>query len=338
MKIAIHNSKNGFHPRWINYCKEHKIPFKIVNCYSNDIIKSLEDCDALMWHHHQMDPRDLIVAKQILFSLEHTGFKVFPDFRTAWHFDDKLAQKYILEAINAPMVKSYAFYEKSAALAWINETSFPKVFKLRGGAGSSNVRLVKSKKEAVKLINKSFGNGFSNYDAIGSLKERWRKYRLGQTSILEPLKGLVRLYNPPTFAKVLGKEIGYVYFQDFIANNDSDIRIIVINGKAFALKRFVRENDFRASGSGRFSFAREEFDERCIQIAFETASKLKLQCVAFDFVFDEVKKPLLVELSYGFSVEAYDSCPGYWDEELQWHEGTFNPQGWMVEGLLDEKL
>lgn len=338
MKIAIHNSKNGFHPRWINYCKEHKIPFKIVDCYSNDIIKLLEDCDALMWHHHQMDPRDLVIAKQILFSLEHTGFKVFPDFKTAWHFDDKLAQKYILEAINAPMVKSYAFYEKSTALAWINETSFPKVFKLRGGAGSSNVKLIKSKKQALKIINKAFGSGFSNYDALGSLKERWRKFQLGKTSIWEPIKGLLRLYKAPAFAKVLGKEIGYTYFQDFIENNDSDTRIIVIHGKAFALKRFVRENDFRASGSGRFTFAREEFDERCIQISFETASKLELQCVAFDFVFKDVTTPLLVELSYGFSIEAYDSCPGYWDEKLQWHEGKFNPQGWMIESLLDGKL
>lgn len=336
MKIAIHNSKIGFHPRWINHCQENNIPYKIVDCYANDIIEELKGCNALMWHHHHLDPRDLNIAKQILFVLEHIGFKVFPDFNTGWHFDDKLSQKYLLEAINAPMVKSYAFYEKSVALDWINSTPFPKVFKLRGGAGSSNVRLVKSKKEAVKLINKSFGNGFSNYDAVGSLKERWRKYRLGQTSILEPIKGLVRLYNPPTFAKVLGKEIGYAYFQDFIPNNDSDIRVIVIHHKAFALKRFVRNNDFRASGSGKMTFSREEFDERCMKISFEIASKLSLQCAAFDFVFDQENSPLLVELSYGFSVGAYDLCPGYWDEELQWHEGKFNPQGWMVDSVINE--
>jgi glutathione synthase/RimK-type ligase-like ATP-grasp enzyme len=287
-----------------------------------------------MWHFSQNNAMDNIIAKQILFALEHTGFKVFPDFKTAWHFDDKVAQKYLFESINAPMVKSYVFYQKTLALEWINDTSFPKVFKLRGGAGSSNVRLVKNKSQAIKIINKAFGCGFSNYDAFGSLKERWRKYRLGKASILEPIKGLLRLYKAPDFAKVMGKEVGYVYFQEFIPDNKSDTRIIVIEGKAFALKRFVRKNDFRASGSGNFAYIREEFDERCLTISFKVSKKLQLQCAAYDFVFDKKNNPLLVEVSYGFVAQGYDPCPGYWDEDLRWYEGSFNPQGWMVELML----
>ena len=44
----------------------------------------------------------------------------------------------------------------------------------------------------------------------------------------------------------------------------------------------------------------------------------------------------LVEISYGFSTEGYDSCAGYWDNDLNWHEGIFNPYGWMVEIVLKE--
>src|SRR5690554_2201484 len=225
MKLAIHNSQTGFHPRWVSYCQENNVDYKIVDCYANDIIAQLQDCDALLWHYHQMNPKDLVIAKQILFALEHTGFIVFPDFKTGWHFDDKVAQKYLLEAIDAPMVKSYAFYEKRAALAWANKTSFPKVFKLRGGAGSSNVKLINNKKQAVKIINKAFGRGFSNYDAWGSLKERWRQFKIGKSNIKEPIKGIVRFFKPPKFAKVLGKECNYVYFQEFIPNLDFDVRI-----------------------------------------------------------------------------------------------------------------
>src|SRR5690554_5150580 len=137
MKLAIHKSTSGFHPRWIEYCQINNIKHKIVNCYSNNIIEQLEDCDALFWHFSQSNAKDIVVAKQILFALEHTGFKVFPNFNTAWHFDDKVAQKYLLESIKAPMVKSYAFYDKKEALNWANQTDFPKVFKLRGGAGSA---------------------------------------------------------------------------------------------------------------------------------------------------------------------------------------------------------
>ena len=45
-------------------------------------------------------------------------------------------------------------------------------------------------------------------------------------------------------------------------------------------------------------------------------------------------KPKIVEISYGFSPEGYDPCPGYWDKNLTWHEGKFNPYGWMVEEVL----
>ncbi|MDZ7775700.1 MAG: hypothetical protein U5L09_08950 [Bacteroidales bacterium] len=46
MKIAIHNRPGSFSDRWIEYCKKQEIPYKIVNCYDNNIIQQLNDCDA----------------------------------------------------------------------------------------------------------------------------------------------------------------------------------------------------------------------------------------------------------------------------------------------------
>ncbi len=155
--IAIHKSISGFHPRWAEYCVQNNISHKIVDCYENDIVEQLKDCDALMWHFHQNNPKDILFAKQLLVSIQQTGKKVFPDFNTMWHFDDKLGQKYLLEAVGAPLVPTYIYYTKADALNWIEQTSFPKVFKLRGGGGSANVQLVKTKNEAIKIINKAFG-------------------------------------------------------------------------------------------------------------------------------------------------------------------------------------
>lgn len=334
--IAIHNSTFGFHPRWITYCEKQGIPFKLVNCYANDLIEQLEGCKALMWHFNQGSHRDNIIAKQILFALEHTGLQVFPNFRTAWHFDDKVAQKYLFEAVGAPLVPSYVFFDKQEALRWVDQTTFPKVFKLRGGAGSQNVRLVHTKTECIKLINKAFGRGFPKYDAWGSLKERIYKFQRGKMPFFEVVKGIIRLFYAPPYARLGASEVGYVYFQDFIPNNDSDIRIIVIGNKAFGLKRFVRDNDFRASGSGSFAYDRELFDINTVKISFEINKRLNLQVGVFDFVFDENNKPLIVELSYGYSHEAYDNCPGYWDENLVWHEGKTTKEEWMVDLVINQ--
>jgi glutathione synthase/RimK-type ligase-like ATP-grasp enzyme len=336
MKLAIHNSQSGFHPRWVKYCKKNNINYKVVNCHANDIVAQLRDCDALMWHFSQSNPKDIIIAKQIMFTLEHVKFKVFPDFKTAWHFDDKVAQKYLFEAIDAPLVPSFAFYDKTKALNWAAQTSFPKVFKLRGGAGSANVKLAKNKQDANKLIKQSFGRGFSQYEGWSNLKERLRKYKQGKTSLTDVFKGIVRLGYQPNYSKVKGKERGYAYFQEFMPNNDSDTRIILIDNKAFALKRMVRKGDFRASGSGECFYAREEFDERCVKIAFETNKKINSQSIAYDFVFDQNNNPLIVEMSYGFIPSVYRDCPGYWDEQLNWHGGKFRPEDWMVASVLKQ--
>ena len=332
--IAIHHS-SGFAERWIAYCKKNNIPYKLVNAYDSDIVSQLSDSDAFMWHHSHQNYKDVLFAKQLLYSLQMAGKKVFPDFNTVWHFDDKVGQKYLLEAVGAPLVSSYVFYTKKDALKWIGTTDFPKVFKLRGGAGSQNVILVRDKSAARKLINKAFGRGFKQYDAWGNLKERWRRYKLGKTDLKDVVKGIVRFAYPTDFARMHQREKGYVYFQEFIPNNTFDIRVVVVGDKAFALKRMTRKDDFRASGSGNIIYRKVEIDERCVKIAFEVNEKLKAQSIAYDFVFDKENKPLIVEISFGYSAPAYDHCEGYWTPEMQWHAGeNFDFCGWMVEELM----
>lgn len=334
MKLAIHHSNNSFSEPWIKYCDENNIRYKIVNCFDNDIIKQLEDCDALMWHHHHGDYRDIQLAKPLLFSLEQAGVKVFPNFNTNWHFDNKLAQKYLLEAVDAPLVKSYVFYTRKEALEWADTTSYPKVFKLKGGAGAQNVKLAKNKKEAVKLIKKSFGKGWPAFDKANYFKERMSKFVQGKEGFISIAKAFGRLIIPIENIKFMSVEKGYTYFQEFIPNNDSDIRVIVIGDKAFAIKRMVRKGDFRASGSGNIIYDPSAIDKRCLKVGFETSKRLNAQCLAYDFVFDTNNSPLIVEISYGFSMAGYIDCLGYWDENLVWHEGNFNPQEWMIKDLI----
>jgi len=330
MKIAVHHNNKSFSSKWIDYCLKKHIDYKIVNCYSNQIIDELKDCDALMWHFQHASPKDVLFAKQLLYSLETGGLEVFPNHYTAWHFDDKVGQKYLLESIKAPMVSSNVFYEKERALEWVEHATFPKVFKLRRGAGSSHVRLIENEDSAKKLVHRAFGKGFRQYHAVSNLKERIRKYRKGYTGIKDVLKGILRLGYTTDFDRVAGPERGYIYFQDFIPGSDHDIRVVVIGDKAFAIKRMVRENEFRASGSGRKYYDRHLFDDSLIQLAFETTKKLKSQCVAFDFIYEE-GNPKIIEISYGFTTTEID---GYWDKELNWHQEKTSPQYWMIDNLL----
>lgn len=333
MKIAIDNGAGVFHERWIRYCEARGIPFKRVDCRSSGIVAQIEDCGALMWSHHHAAPEDLLFAKQLLFAVGQSGKAVFPDFNSGWHFDDKVGQKYLLESAGAPVPDTFVSYDRTEALRWADGAPYPQVFKLRCGAGSQNVRLVGDKRVAKRLIRKAFGRGFSKFNRTEHMKERLRKAASGQDSPLGALKGLVRLVIPTRLEKGSTREKGYVCFQEYLPDNSHDTRVVVVCGRAFAVRRRVRANDFRASGSGLIEYDKERIDLRCVVTALETARRLGAECLAFDFIEKE-GVPVIIEMSYAFAPEAYDPCTGYWDSALRWHEGAFDPCGWMVEAVI----
>ncbi len=86
----------------------------------------------------------------------------------------------------------------------------------------------------------------------------------------------MRFLWPPEYARVTGREKGYVYFQDFIPDNKFDIRIFVIGDKAYANLRKVRKNDFRASGSGEELVDKELISDEILKLSFEMLNCLIL--------------------------------------------------------------
>jgi hypothetical protein len=333
IKLAIHHRPGSFSTIWVDYCNKNNIPYKLVNCYSSDIVSQLSDCDGLMWHWDLTDYRPALLAKQLTISLEKKGLKVFPDFNTSWHYDDKVGQKYLLEAINVPFINTYVFYSLPEAIEWADITTFPKVFKLRGGAGSSNVKLVNNKKEAKLLIKKAFSNGFSYTNPVSRLKERFWMLKRDKNllAIKKTITGFARLVFRKEKEKFAPKQIGYVYFQEFVPNNDSDIRLVVVGHRCFGMIRYCRENDFRASGSGLVDYNNELINTEAVRIAFHTAEKLKTQSVALDFIKDKDGYKI-IEMSYAFISELF---PGYWDTNLVWHPGEAVPQKFMAEDFIN---
>ncbi|MDM1380713.1 ATP-grasp domain-containing protein [Myroides marinus] len=331
--LAIHSEKGSYSDEWIKYCESNNIDFKIVDCYSTDIIRELKGCSALMWHHNHGLYKDVLVAKKLIRSLEKSGMKVYPNSDSNWHFDDKVAQKYLLEAVDLPLVKSYVFYDKNTAMKWVNTTSFPKVFKLKGGASSQNVRLVHNKNECEKIIKRSFGRGWKQYDAWVNVKE---KYRLSKQDgeWKRFLKALVRVFIAPYDAKMIGNEKGYVYFQDFIPNNTCDFRIQIVGDKAWAMRRMVRKNDFRASGSNMLDYDQTEIPVEMINNTFEVHQALNMPTIAVDYVLDSNNAFKIVEICYCFGIADDELNHGYWTKDLVYHNKRFNPFGDMIDFVL----
>ncbi len=333
--IAIHHRSGSFSDRWLEYCQLHGIRHKIINCYDNDIIEQLNGFTHLLWPITHDVLADIAHSRKIIASAEQAGIIVFPDTVTCWHFDDKIAQKYLLEALGAPLVPSYVFYQKEKALEWAEQATYPKVFKLKSGAGSANVRLVKDKNEAIKLCQQAFGLGFVSYHGyFGDAKTKLRKIGTFPQFVGKLKRFPKYLLSSAITKQQMPREKDYVYFQEFMPGNQYDTRITLVGNRAFGFTRDVRPNDFRASGSGSISYDLKRLDMEYVKIAFAVAEKMRSQSMAFDFIKDENGKPKIVEVSYGYQPKAVYDCPGHWDQKLNWHEGHTHPEDAILEDLL----
>ncbi len=338
MKIGIQSIPRGFAKRWVEYCVQSNIKYVLIDVYRNDVVEQLKNCDAFMWYYDHLSKKDRQVAKRLLTAIEHSGKICFPSINENWHYDDKVGQKYLLEAIEAPLIPSYVFYDKKDALEWAHHTSWPKVFKLTGGAGSSNVKMIKNVNEAIKVINRSFGKGYSIFNQRKYfLEERISKYK-DNGSLYSLVKSFRHLLKPLNQEWVNHIEKDYVYFQEFMPGNEYDLRLIVINqNKIFGLKRYNRKNDFRASGSGNMEFLNNDVDQSILKLVLDMSVKLKMNSVAYDIVFDTNKNPVIIEISYAYSTSAYEKCPGYWDTDLNWIQGEIgNYSAWLVEKVIEQ--
>lgn len=332
--IAIHTESGAFAKEWVAYCNENNVPYKEVNCLSTDIIDDLRDCRALLWHWPHHDFRAQLFARQLIKSVEKMGLHVFPNTSTCWHYDDKVGQKYLLEAVNAPIIPSYVFYDKESALEWIEKATLPIVWKLRGGAGSRNVHLVRNLKKARHIIKKSFDSGwsFSRYDVIRERVWHFRRMRDFHSFMKIP-RALWWTIFPNEETRNTPIEKNYVYFQEFIPGCSFDIRVVVIGKRCYAFRRSVRAGDFRASGSGIMDHSPEKIPTSCIKAAFEVSEKLNLQSGAYDFVLQDGLCQI-VEVSYAFALVGYKRCPGYWDQALKWYDRPVQPERFIIEDVL----
>ena len=332
-KIGIHSIAGSFSDRWCEYCALHKISYKELNMFDTDFIEQLKkyNIKGFLFHLPLFDLKAQLFSSYIVRSVELIGVRVFPSNEGFWHFDDKIAQKYLFESFDVPMCKTWVFFDREQALNWAEKTSYPKIFKLRRGAGSHNVKMINSSSQAKKIIHKMFDAGIKPVSGIltdyktAIYKHNKQKDWMGVAKRLPST-----LANIKKMKMSIPNEKGYAYFQDYLPDNDYDTRITVVGDRAYAFRRFTRPGDFRASGSGRIDWTQDTIDKKCLQIAFDASSRIGSQCLAFDFVYDSAKSPVVLEVSYAFVADAVYNCPGYWDIQMNYHSG----QSWPQDAIL----
>ena len=342
MKVAIHENKSMsdhstyWSKPWIDYCESKNIDYSLVNCFDTNIISKLSEYDCLLWFFDNFVLQDMLFARSILNAAQKMGLKVFPDFNTSWHFDDKIAETYLLQTIDAPIPKSWVFYSKEEAVRWLkSKAHYPLVAKIRSGSGSHNVKLIETPTQAIKYADKMFGKGYRNVPNL-LFKTKSNIRSAGDWKTFKArLKRAPEFFSTLSHAKLLPKERGYVYFQEYIPNDGYDLKVVVIGDKLSYIGRKSRTGDFRASGGGSLFFDRSLVSPEIQKSAFEISSRLGFQCMGFDYVVDNrTNKGIIVEISYGFSYQALLQAKCFCDKAGNWHEEPLNAPEEIIENII----
>jgi ribosomal protein S6-L-glutamate ligase RimK-like protein len=316
-------------PRWAKGLVDAGHDVRWVDVRRADILDQLHDCQGFMWRWAHFAGMARIARRLLPVIERELKLPVYPDQNTCWHYDDKIAQAYVLNALGVPMPKTWIWFEQMQARNWADHANYPLVLKLATGASSKNVKLIRNSQQARLWIDRLF----SSY--IAALDDgQYTFYRRVRRSAAV-------LFGRSGFSSNGGDlESGYVLFQEFLPKNDYDTRVTVIGNRAFAFRRFNRPNDFRASGSGNFDTDPSKIDERFVRLAFSTAAALQAKSCAIDGLYRD-QLPVVGEVSYTYVSWAVNACPGHWELEgdptsgaLRWVSGQMWPEEAQISDFI----
>ena len=321
---------------WLAACSEQEIEHELVDWRAHNAFDRLINHKVILWHFSHYSAEEMKFARPILAALCSAGCVVFPGRSDSDHFDDKIAQAYLMRGLGIPSPSNYPLHSSEAVDHWIRSVAvFPVVAKLRGGSGSSNVALIQSAEELRVYAGRMFGAGQESYpSAVYKIKSTLASART-LTDFLKRVKRAPEFLFSLRSARKLEKERGYVYLQEFVAGLSHDLKIVVVGDKLSYICRAVRDGDFRASGGGGLFFDRSLVTKDIIDVAFAAADQIGSECTGFDMITDpRTAQPVILEMSYGFSHTALMQAGGHFDRSHVWHPDPLNAPRAVLERML----
>lgn len=326
-EITHHNGeRQSYSDRWFRLAREQGITAVPVDAFDERAIAQIAACDAFMWRYDPAAHLRLHAQRLLRAVEEGLRLPVFPNVRSAWHFEDKIGQYYCLKAAGIPTPESWIFWKRDQAVEFCRHATYPFVLKLATGYQASNVRLIHDAGEALYYVDLMFTRGVTG---LGWGPASAPRLALRRLHAAEQLAFGHYPWGPSEQSEL---QFGYFFAQEFLPGNGGDTRITLIGDRAFGFRRFNRPNDFRASGSGRIDWAPEPIDERAIRLAWEVGDKLRPQAMGVDII-RRGADPVVVELNLAFASWAVRDCPGHWvlhgdhrTGTLEWVPGSVHPE------------
>ncbi|ESU22157.1 hypothetical protein FEDK69T_21330 [Flavobacterium enshiense DK69] len=210
--------------------------------------------------------------KDVVFDISQSRPDVLllPNIDQLYSFENKGYQELYKKRIGIKNVPGSYFGDTDDFLA--TDVSYPFVYKSLRGAMSSGVQLINTGEEFHRIVRK--GKKIGLVERLRLLKKERKKHK---DQSLQP----VEKYSDVNFSKFFTKRNPFVV-QQFVPGLECDYKVLQFGEKYFVLKRSVRDNDFKASGSGKFEWV--EPSEKVLDYAESVIVKMNVPFNSLDIV------------------------------------------------------
>lgn len=298
----------GHYPRWTKYFRfleNNAFPYCLYDIHSHDWLDKARDFDVVVGIVHGEVSNFREIQEKYYFLETGLGIKCYPSSAHAFLYEDKMLEAYLSQLLDIPYAKTYISHLKEDALALTEMLKYPLVSKVSPSSGSVGVELLRTPKEARRVVRAAFSrNG--------------------------------RKVHVPYF-----RQKDYVYFQEFIPNDGYDIRVIVVGNWAFGYYRKAPKGDFRASGMGESTWEKRALPEEAIRVAWKANQRIQSPLLAVDMVHGRDGRYTIIEFSPFCQLDSpeelmVNGVPGVYIVEesggIRFQEGRY----WVAELALRE--
>ena len=249
-KFIKHLEKKGFE---VIQLKFSEVNFRSVN-FKNALV--LYSSSEVKYYKEYIE--------DILLGIYQQGGILIPDFYLFRAHHDKSFQEIYKDLLRFGNLTGNSFGTLKEFKEGTKKIKFPAVFKIPDGAGSQGVFLVKNYKQALKRAKK-LSNSFDCFTK--------RLYFQSRAIIAAKLgiRNKERIYRNNARKFVV---------QEYVPNLNDDWKILIYGSHYYVLNRQVRSKDFRASGSGKFSYI--DPPDGLLDFCREIFEKLKTPYLSLD--------------------------------------------------------
>lgn len=236
--------------------------------------------------------------EDVVYGLELAGANVIPNYRFLRAHNNKVFMEILRDSsypeTSFPRSRYFGSFEELKQMVELNQIEFPCVLKTGSGAMSKGVRKAENADELLDIAKK-----------LCSTKQ-----------FTSDVKEIVRAHRHQGYVQESSWRRKFIV-QPLVQGLSNDWKLLIFGNKIFTLKRGIRKNDFRASGSHTDYRAGSEsgVTPEMLDFAYGIFKKMNVPMLSFDLANDGERNYMIEYQALYFGTSTINMSNDYYERD-----------------------